>query len=406
MKNYIYLILSLVLLFMNSCKEEGIGQYPIDAVAPGKVTNVGVIESFGGGVKIRYEIPNDDDLLYIKADYKLDDGRPMEVISSLYNNTMSIVGFAKEEERTIELRSVDRSQNISEPVFVKVTPKRSPIFDAFESLVARSDFGGIQLKWINTAKADLTIMVSKPVLNSSLTENVQNFYSAAEDGLGYVRGFPVGEQKFIFQIRDRWGNMTDTISGLFYPKYEEELERTTYWKRWNGDPAIPYKRYSSSYEIEKLWDGKTMAFTTSSNFFHGPAGVAYPIRFTFDMQQTYTLSRLKLFQRGATWAYEHGNPKRFAIYGSPDALARVDSPDPAHQWQLLGTFTSVKPSGLPLGQRTQEDIDKGANYGEDYNFPIDLAVPVRYIMFEIYETWGATEMFHISELAFWGEPVK
>jgi len=402
MKKYIHLLL--IIFFLISCQEEYIGQYPVDSTIPGKVTNVEVIEQFGGGVTIRYNIPNDDDLLYVKANYKLDDGRSMEVKSSFYTNTMDIVGFAKEEERTIELRSVDRSQNESESVIVKVTPKRSPIFDAFESLVAKSDFGGIQLKWQNAAKADLTIMVSKPVKGSSLTENVQNFYSASQNGLGYVRGFPVGEQKFIFQVRDRWGNTTDTLSGLFYPKYEEEVDRNTYWKRWNGDPSIPYKRYSGSYEIEKMWDLKTMAYTSSSNFFHGPAGVSFPIRFTFDMQQTYTLSRLKLFQRGNTWAYEHGNPKKFKIYGHPLSSARLTETNPEKQWHLLGSFESVKPSGLPLGQRTQEDIDKGANFGEDYNFDIDLAIPVRYIMFEIEETWGATEMFHISELAFWGEP--
>lgn len=404
MKNLIYLLF-ITPLFI-TCNEEYTGQYPIDSTIPGNVTDIEVIEQFGGGVTIRYNIPNDDDLLYVKATYKLDDGRPMEIKSSFYNNTMNIVGFALEEERTIELRCVDRSQNESDPVIVKVTPKRSPIFDALESLLVFSDFGGIQLQWKNTAKADLTIMVSKPIKESSLTENVQNFYSSSPDGIGNVRGFPVGEQKFIFQIRDRWGNTTNTISGIYYPKYEEELNRKQYWKRWNGDPDIPYKRYSGSYEIEKMWDEITMAYTTSSNFFHGPAGVSYPIRFTFDMQQTYTLSRLKLYQRGATWAYEHGNPRKFSIYGSPNSSARVSATNPENQWHLLGTFESTKPSGLPLGQRTQEDIDKGANLGEDYNFPIDLAIPVRYIMFEIYETWGGTEMFHISELAFWGEPTE
>ena len=75
MKKYIHLLL--IIFFLISCQEEYIGQYPVDSTIPGKVTNVEVIEQFSGGVTIRYNIPNDDDLLYVKASYKLDDGRSM-----------------------------------------------------------------------------------------------------------------------------------------------------------------------------------------------------------------------------------------------------------------------------------------------------------------------------------------
>ena len=42
--------------------------------------------------------------------------------------------------------------------------------------------------------------------------------------------------------------------------------------------------------------------------------------------------------------------------------------------------------------------------GEDFTFPIELATDVRYIRFDILETWGGTEMVHIAELEFWGQP--
>ena len=49
MKKHI-LFLGLALAFMTSCNEESVGQYPIDNIAPGPVSNVTTKEVFGGGV--------------------------------------------------------------------------------------------------------------------------------------------------------------------------------------------------------------------------------------------------------------------------------------------------------------------------------------------------------------------
>lgn len=401
MKKNIYL-LALLVVSLFACSEEKVGQYPVDSIPPSPVTDVQVKQSFGGGVILTYKIPDDLDLLGIKARYTLDTGTKMEVTVSMYATEMKIEGFAKKEKRTVELYAVDRSRNESQPVTVEIVPERSPIFDVYESLEVFDDFGGIQLQWKNPEEKEIILMVSKPITTETdIKESVQNFYTSTKEGIGYVRGFPVGEQTFCFEVCDRWGNKTEMKSGKYNPMYEEEVANTTYWQKWNPTD-IPYAQYSSSYPITKLWDGITMQGTATSNFFHLPAGGNFPLRFTFDMRQIYKLSRLKLYQRGDKWVYEHGNPKRFTIYGSLTDKVRLGT-DSEFQWIKLGDFESTKPSGMPLGSRTQEDIDKGSG-GEDYNFPINLSIPVRYIMFETDETWGGTEMLHISELKFWGEP--
>ena len=124
------------------------------------------------------------------------------------------------------------------------------------------------------------------------------------------------------------------------------------------------------------------------------------------MGRTFRLSRFKLYQRGtADWVYNHGNPRIFKVYGSPDDKARVNPINEGeHPWTLLGEYESIKPSGLPVGKKscTDEDIEKGAG-GEDYDFTYGSAYEVRYLMFQIDKTWGGTEMIHISELEFWGQ---
>lgn len=403
MKKYMFLLAS-SLISLVACDEENVGQYPIDSIPPKPVTEVSVKEVFGGGAVISYKIPDDIDLMGVKAYYTLDTGAKIETMASVYEREITVEGYAKEEERTIELRAIDKSRNLSEPVYVKITPKPSPIYSVFESLKIYDDFGGIQLQWNNLEERDIIVMVSKPVKEGSdLNEGVQNFYSSAKEGIGYVRGFDAVPQTFNVEVSDKWGNKTEMMSQDCLPMYEEEVNRKQYWKKWNP-VDIPYRQYSNSYKIESLWDEITMEATgAKNNFFHTPAGDPFPVRFTFDMRQVYTLSRLKMYHRGDKWVYTHGNPKRFTIYGSLTDKVRLDATEEEYQWIKLGSFESVKPSGLPLEQYTEEDRLRGAG-GEDFNFPIVLATPVRYIRVDVEETWGGTEMIHISELRFWGTP--
>ncbi|HMG11207.1 MAG TPA: DUF5000 domain-containing lipoprotein, partial [Mucilaginibacter sp.] len=59
--------------------------------------------------------------------------------------------------------------------------------------------------------------------------------------------------------------------------------------------------------------------------------------------------------------------------------------------------TSVKPSGLPVGQNSQADADFAAA-GEPFTFPTGVPA-VRYIRFKVLETWGEANYFHILELS-------
>jgi hypothetical protein len=68
-------------------------------------------------------------------------------------------------------------------------------------------------------------------------------------------------------------------------------------------------------------------------------------------------------------------------------------------------YISFKPSGLPLGTHTTEDVLYGIVNGEDFNFPDDTPA-FRYLRFKINDTWGRSDYLHISELTFWGQVIQ
>ena len=402
MKKHI-LFFSLLAFSFAACEEESVGQYPTDSVAPGPVTNVVVKDAFGGGVTLSYAIPDDPDLQGVMAEYTLDTGEQISTIVSGYAREITMEGFATATEHEATLRAIDKSRNLSEPVVVKFTPKRAPIFDVYESLTITSDFGGAKLTWENPEMRDIIVSVYTPISeDSDIQEEVQDFYSSAAEGEAFVRGFEPVPVTFNVVVSDQYGNTTDVRSQECLPLYEEKVSGT-YCKRWNGDPAIPYHVWSSGNGIEKLWDGIKMGLSgDGQNMFHTRNAVPFPVRFTFDMGKVYKLSRMKVAQRALGWEFEHGNPKRFQVYGSLNSNVRLDATDPELQWIFLGEFTSVKPSGLPYGEISPED-EMVASEGEDFTFPLELATEVRYLRFDVLETWGGTELIHISELELWGQ---
>lgn len=410
--------LSIIALFMllTSCQDEQRGQYPIHGGKPNMVTKVIKVEPFGGGADIYYELPTDRDILYVVARYTLDTGQEMLVKVSKFQSSVKIDGFRDEAPRTVELRTVDRSQNESEPLNVVINPYHSPIFDIAETLEVSPDFGGIKCTWKNEGNVPILLLVTIPMSpidtehdlnNEVLMRQVGSWSSEATNGKYNVRGFPSESQVFAVQIRDRWGNYTELYKGEYTPRFEQLIPKSKF-VRWNGDPNLPYSRYSASYEIERLWNDDL------SDMYHtaDPTVIGMllpPKAFSFDMGAKYVLSRFKLWHRsGASWAYTHHDPKEILVYGSnhPTPMKRWDDSElPEHQaqrWVFLGWFDTPKPSGLPLGQTSAEDIQLCHVDGIDYEFE-SATEPFRYYRFDVPVTWSLSAGIHIAEATFWGE---
>src|SRR3546814_9614526 len=68
---------------------------------------------------------------------------------------------------------------------------------------------------------------------------------------------------------------------------------------------------------------------------------------------TVKLSRFILHQRQNTgFAFSHGNPKKFTVYGAKELPADDGNLD---NWIKLRDCESVKPSVLPIGQMRSEE---------------------------------------------------
>ena len=390
-----FLIVGLSILI--SCSEEN-QRVPIvsDPAVPGQVSNIRV-ESLPGAVKLTYDMPDDRGIAYIKAECMIS-GVLREVKASTYQNNLIINGFSDMSVYQVNVYSVSRSEVESKPVTVEVQPLEPPFQEVFKNISLVETWGGATVIYENSTEADLAISLiyidSTGYWNPGIT-----YYTKVKQGSFSIRGFDPEETTFGVYIRDRWENMTDTIVKKLIPMQEKQLDRHNFRQvNLPGDVKDAW-----GWVMPNLWDGSIVG-----NGFHTDVDGVWPQYFTFDLGTTEgaKLSRFKVWQRdmdqlGIT-PYADRNIRKFEIWGSmnPTPNGAFDE-----SWTLLLTGEIIKPSGLPSGQNTEEDMQE-ISAGHEFEFPLE-APDVRYIRMKVTETWAKIRNFYVMEVAFYGiDPEK
>lgn len=389
-------ILAICLIAMIACEQDEKGPMVKQGGMPSVLSNISV-ENLNGGANITYTLPDDPTLLYVMATYSLSSGVERTVKSSVFKNSLLLEGFSTTEEREITLYTVDRSENKSAPMKVKVNPLVSPLEFTFTTLDVRGDFGGVTLSVFNETETDFVFYTMRKTETGDWII-LDQYYSSAREINHSIRGLQAESQEFAFVIQDKWQNQSDTLFRTLTPLYEEELAKSL-WRHYRLDNDIPIMPASP---VSNLWSG------TSSNYsvrVVDAPGLVLPNWITIDLGQTAVLGRMKMQAITSTtsnyqWLYSTGSPRLFEIWGSNDP-----TPDGNwDSWTRLGEFESIKPSGLPIGYKTAEDIAQGLA-GEDYKFE-NYDTAYRYIRFVLVQTWGGIPTLMMQELTFWGEPVN
>lgn len=384
-----------LLFVFGSCTEDLVKPIENDKEAPSPVQEVKT-ESLPGAVKFTYALPSDPDLLYVLAKYTNKTGKVLEFRSSFYTNSVLVEGFGDTDTYRVEIYTVDRSENRSQPQVVEVTPLTPPILSCYESLAVTSDFGGMSFEMNNTFNSDLAIYVCTP---DDLGDMIlaETFYTARTDIAYSVRGYDAVSRRFGIFLQDKYGNETDTLFTELVPIYEKELDKTKFEEMFllNDSRVDQYDgkmEYVWNGRISKDGDSGGVGLHTGSGTKDGPAV------FTFDMGVLAKLSRFALWAiQDEKHFYNDMSPRRYEVWGSatePNADGSWDN------WIRLLDMENVKPSGSPIGILTDDDMEAG-KLGDQANVPLDTP-RVRYIRIKCLKNWSNNYNICFTELTFWG----
>jgi hypothetical protein len=379
-----------ILLFLG-CNEEERSAYGSDGTPPGAVV-INSVENRPGGAIIRFTPPTNQDLLYIKGAYSDENGISKQVIVSSVIDTLSIIGFGQSGDYNVNVTAVDTGDNESVAVTTIISPLEAPIHAILESIEGTQDFGGINISYLNPTRAEVSLNMSVINLEGNQVFK-ESFYTSQANSSYSFRGYDPIPTTFIIYVEDRWGNQTITKTLETTPLQDVFLDKGYFSiQPMPGDESFSEYGFSAN----QMWDG---SWSSQWNCGH-TSFLALPHQLTISLGQTVKLNRFKLYQRGGTELYKHGNPKRFQIYGREnlDNLPIYSPSNPGDGWILLGEFESFKPSGLPPGSNTEEDYLFQDN-GEDFVFDYDAQqYNIKYIRFVNLQSWNNQMVSVIGEL--------
>jgi hypothetical protein len=379
----VYFYLTVLASFLTfSCSEKELLPISASTGKPEKVTVLDV-ESVPGGAVITYRIPENEDILAVKAVYTLTNGRKMESATSFYDNVLEIVGYNDTESHEVLLYSINRAQEYSEPEKVTVTPKESTLSKTAKSIAIVPDFGGANFSWQNEDGKSLSFEFLAENENGDM--QTVRVLTSALDSLSYtIRGYEPKPTKFAVIISDNYGNETPMIapSQTIVPIYEQKFDKSIQKvKILTGDMSM------------SNWEGRNEAiidddFGTFGHSPNGPTGTIGGASFTLDLGKMAKISRFLYYQRGDGGRYYRaGNARFFEVYtyiGEP-----VDDDNPSgdwSKWQHVVTCEVIKPSNSSGTTVTDEDELVAVN-GHEFAIPLSLA-SVRYLRFRVLTVWA------------------
>lgn len=411
MKNLKLFILLFCFVATYSCEEDTVR--PLvnnDSIAPGNIEVIKV-DDFTGGSTITYNLPNDNDLLYVVAEFSRgDSGEMASVKSSAFSNTLTVEGFAKSQAYEVKLYAVDQSENRSEPVTVTIKPETPSYVFVCSSIEYDADFGGIRLTWDNPYNGVVSIEVYSVDDATGDLVLADVIYTESSNSEGYaIRGFESVETDFVIIAKDRYDNQCGQINATVTPLFEELVDRAFY-------QAIVQTHDSPTeygWTLDRVYNGVigNEGFHTSPSYSDPDGelpeyadwsydGIDIGVHmFTLDLGKLTKLSRFKFWQR-VNYYYRHGNTKIFDLWGATD----LNDDGTLNGWTLLLENAEViKPSGtLTSAENTDEDNEFAAA-GHDFIIP-NSAPPVRYIRFAQKLSWNYTSaMINMTEIEFYGD---
>lgn len=379
------------------------------------------ITPINGGATVSYDLPADDNLLYVMVEYERN-GKIFTEKASVYKNTFTIEGFNTTGPVKATLYKVNKQGQRSEPAEIEFTPLESLVSIAEKSLRLQPGFGGIVANWSNPYATELGVRV---LVKDSTGEWVDRemYFTTIQDERHSFRGFEPKLIETAFSFEDKWGNVSDTVYYSTTPYFETMVSKPYVDYRSN----IPYDNTStyntSSRPISRLWDG--IVNTAGNGWLTSPGYSG--LSMTFDMKQVVKLSRIIIHGYHINSPYTQANITQFELWGTNKidyyrlsdlpywldslsvrwgAIAGVDPTTELptvsfkNDWQYLGWYS------IPRYTATA-DIYNLAASGAEYEMPID-ANPVRYVRLFVREIASmmpppSNNYWSMGEITFYGD---
>lgn len=419
-KHHIALLAACVLATgVISCKTES--DDAREKVAPSPITHAEFTPTNGGGY-FKFTAPDDEDFLYVRAEYTIDNGQVISRSSSVYSDSLIISGFGSVKPYPVKLYACDYFANESAPYTMEVTPLEPNVQAVAKTVKVRPGFANIVVELENESQETVDVYVDIAAQDGTGRKATRIFTTSAKSDKLLITGLESIPYSVTTYLKDKYDNGTaPEDKGVMTPLSDYELAKDTwsflgdsriygsYWDRSAGKPVAEYQemyhkdsmknaaefKYEAS--IYKFWDGITDGGDDKKlnlvSFFH--SGCDYPFSYFIDMGREVKISRMRIHQRYDYRWGAHG-PKIIDLYISDD---QTPEDGILEGWEFLGRYTLEKPA---LQAEADQEFLNGSEF---WIYPAEAAFSpqFRYLRFKCIDDFTNGYIGCLAELTLYGE---
>ena len=428
MRKYNLIIAFIISVEVWSCKKE---EKEVPGAWNSSPVEVTTITPISGGAIINYNVPKDDNLLYVMVEYERN-GKTFTEKSSVYNNDLRIEGFNVPIGTKVKakLYKVNKQNERSAPVDIEFEPQEGLVSLAEKSLKLQPGFGGIIANWDNQTSTALGVRLMVPDSIKGGLKTREVFYSTMASDKRAFRGFEPKPTNVAVTLEDKWGNTSDTVFYSTTPFFETLVPKPYTDYRAN----IPYDNITNlaGRTTNTLWDN--IVNTASHGWLTANGGSGLSI--TIDLKQVVKLSRIIIHGYHLNSVYGQVNIQQFEAWGTNkidfaklsdrpywldslsvrwgalsttpwlvNATTEIPAVTFKNDWQYLG-WHAIPRYDLMVPPNNEAALNLAAN-GTEYEMPID-AQPVRYVRLIVRQVSNlmpppSNNYFSMGEITFYGD---
>ena len=410
--------LAFVTGILGACKEEEKFSLNTGDTTPPGTPEFISYKPLNGGVRLFYNIPKDENLLTIDAEYESANGNTVWFNASYYVDSLDVWGFAEARPHTIRLYATNRAGVRSEPLEVEVVPGESALPKVASTISVKPAVDSFIIDWENELKQTLNIYVEFSYDDKGTRHDYTRVFSSKAltvretiNDLYLDAGVPVSVKVW---IEDIYGNRTEPIDkGQISLLHDQELPKEGWLFPVPGTVMGDAQMIDGSIvegRITALNDG-VYDGDNSPNFMHAGANIAQWNVF-IDLGDYYELSRI------ATWQRRSNGDDKYSkglYYGSSENVGRYKMyrwDEETSSWEFLSEHSIP----VPQGKSDMAIIKDHLRYGDQaYIFPEEPAFskPTRWFRYEAqggFVTQNGIPYSNncacLSEISLWGRKAE
>lgn len=390
MNKTIYILL-ILLTVLASCTTENTD---IAVEKPKPILNAWFEPTIGGGV-IFYDLPDDENIHFIKAEYVLNTGKVISRASSFFSDSIVIDGYDDINEHEVKLYSVNFDGVSSDVYHLKIKTLGSPLEEVINTFTISPSFSSAKLSWNNESGLWMQVILE---ISSKDKIVVQTEYRMQEgNDEMWIRNLASEEYQFAVYLKDRYGNTSTKIDlGSFTPFVDYELDKSL-WSHVPNDELPEGKENADLIfqegRLTKFWDGMLDDVSLNNlNYFYSSKG--FPFSYYIDLGRIVKISKVKVWQRESNWQiqpyyYNGQNLKTFELWISNDKV----------NWERVRRATILEPSNPTTANEEAREGHEFIIYEDDPQFTTEF----RYLQFTGIETFGMNDPYAcLSEITLFG----